>query len=370
MSTAVYNSVWPEFIEQYLTAWELLHKSVGGSPDLSPSWHRALLIGQNISVDELFVLYSQDGNNLSLVLPYRIRDVSGFGIRYRIGGPLQNEYCMHSGVLSSMSIAAVSNVLIEGLDMSDRWDIWEVNSLAKSSDSDDCWNAFREKNQLRGLRTPAATSPFLRPVGGWAGFLSSKSSNFRYNLRRKRRKLEKLGKLRIEFVTDAANFAGTFESICAIERRSWKQAAGSAITSPSRPWELEFYRCLLPALLERDQAIITFLYLDDRPVAHDISSRTSTRGFCLKTSFVAELASASPGIVLREALVEHLFSGGASEYDFLGGGERYKLEWATGTRPAFDVSLYGRTTAGTTAFWKRRLMTLFDKRTGSIGDQS
>ncbi len=193
-----------------------------------------------------------------------------------------------------------------------------------------------------GYRTVEVTgvrSPYLELPGSWEELLASVSRNLRSQLGRRRRALEREGRLR--FRTTAADPEELERDLVAflrVEGSGWKSGSGTAILSDLRTERLytDFARAAAAAGWLR----LHLLELDGVPVAADLNCRFAGGTFLLKTGFDERYGQFSPGLVLRGEVLRAAILEGSTFYDFLGGPDGYKLRWTAALRPRAAVRAY------------------------------
>lgn len=163
--------------------------------------------------------------------------------------------------------------------------------------------------------------------------MTSVSPSLRSQFRRRRRGLERLGRLSFRIGTTERDL----EVLLALEASGWKRRAGTAIVSDPRAEAL--YRDFAATAAARGWVRFYLLELDGRPIAADFGCAFAGRGYLLKTGFDETYARLSPGFVLRGEVLKASIEEGLQAYDFLGGPDPYKLRWGAEVRPR--VSLWG-----------------------------
>lgn len=238
-----------------------------------------------------------------------------------------------------------------------RCDVLHFPALEIGSVTDRVLAATAAARGWRLVRYPSLRSPYLEIGGSWQRFLDSKSQNFRYNLKRKRKGLEKAGKLEDRWHRAPADVPDLLAAMHAIEESSWKTTAGMSITGSRR--ELAYHDLLLPWLAGRGALEANVLRLDREPVAYSLCIRWLGKLGQLKTSFSERVSNLSPGLVVTTASIENAFATGATEYDFLGDVMPHKMHWTDKLRAhdnvfAFLPTLRG-SLAGSVKRWRNAL---------------
>lgn len=193
-----------------------------------------------------------------------------------------------------------------------------------------------------GYRTVEATgvrSPYLELPGTWEDLLASVSRNLRSQLGRRRRGLEREGRLR--FRTSAATGEELERDLAAffrVEASGWKSGSGTAILSDPRTTRL--YSQFAKAAAAAGWLRLQLLELDGVPMAADLNCRFAGGTFLIKTGYDQRYAALSPGLVLRGEVLRAAIEEAADFFDFLGGPDGYKLRWTTELRPRVTVRAY------------------------------
>jgi CelD/BcsL family acetyltransferase involved in cellulose biosynthesis len=193
-----------------------------------------------------------------------------------------------------------------------------------------------------GYSTARATgvrSPYLELPATWEELLASVSRNHRSQLGRRRRALEREG--RLVFRTCAAGDAELDRDLAAflrIESSGWKLGAGTAILSDPRTQGL--YTDFAKAAAAAGWLRLHLLELDGVAVAADLDCAFAGGMFLLKTGFDERYGRFSPGLVLRGEVLAAAVGEGARFYDFLGGPDGYKLRWTSELRPRATIRAY------------------------------
>ena len=168
-------------------------------------------------------------------------------------------------------------------------------------------------------------SPYLDLPGTYDDLLASKSRNFRSQLGRRRRGLEREGELVFRTTRGGPDLDRDLDEMLRVEAAGWKSSEGTAILSDSRTQRL--YRSFAHAAAERGWLRLHLLEIDGRAIAADYSCVFAGGEFLFKTGFDEEWSRLSPGLVLRGEVLRRAIEEGLGFYDFLGGPDHYKLRW-------------------------------------------
>ncbi|MDP4302779.1 GNAT family N-acetyltransferase [Leptothrix discophora] len=322
---------WSDAMPRLAEAWRALWREQGARPDLGPDWAEALIVGHAVDRQELLLAtgHDQDGA-LAWVWPLRRQRVRRAGMSWRKLGPLLNLYGLHEGMLAVDEAVAREQAwtLLQSQRLA--WDWLEIDALVDDDAALADWRQWATRTGVRQVIEPMHRSPWLPRSGTLAEMLPSLSNNMRRNVRVALRELDAGlapgGGLTWSTFETVDRMPALLEAVLSIERRSWKHAAGSAIST--RDWEERFYRSLLHSLGQAGQVIGHVLCKDGVPIAHAIDLRSSGRVYGVKSSHDQAHDRLAPGRMLLAGTLRRYFDDAAViEYDFLGDDEAYKLAW-------------------------------------------
>jgi CelD/BcsL family acetyltransferase involved in cellulose biosynthesis len=189
----------------------------------------------------------------------------------------------------------------------------------------------------------------LRP--GWDEVYRAKTNAKKRNLhRRRRRQLSELGELRVTVAREPGELGPALEEAFRLHDLRWDgRPDGSGFTSGrGKP----FQRAAIGRLAAIDVPRIVSLELDGRAIAFHYWFALAGRMYVHRLAFDPALARFSPGLVNTLDALEAAAGEGLSRVEYLGGGERYKLELADAPEPLLDgfavaSGIPGRTYAAT-----------------------
>jgi CelD/BcsL family acetyltransferase involved in cellulose biosynthesis len=170
----------------------------------------------------------------------------------------------------------------------------------------------------------------LRP--GWDAVYQAKTSSKKRNLhRRRRRQLSELGKLEVAVARSRGELASALEEAFRLHALRWQgRPDGSGFVTPAG---MRFHRSAIDLLAELDVPRIVLLKLDGRPIAFHYYLTLEGRMYVHRLGFDPALARFSPGLVNTLDALEAAAAEGLTRVEFLGGAERYKVEFADGFEP-------------------------------------
>jgi CelD/BcsL family acetyltransferase involved in cellulose biosynthesis len=181
-------------------------------------------------------------------------------------------------------------------------------------------------------------SPWLPLSGTWETYLSGLAAKHRSNLRNRMRRLEQLGPVALEVVSESGP---ALEDGLRLEAAAWKGQAGTAICC--HPDETRFYTRLAACAAERGWLRLQFLTVGGRRIAFGYSLCYKEKLYLLKPGYAPDFARYSPSNLLCYMVLRDAFGSGIRAYDFLGADDPWKREWTSETKPHFWLFVFGNT---------------------------
>ncbi|HEY7131486.1 MAG TPA: GNAT family N-acetyltransferase, partial [Candidatus Limnocylindrales bacterium] len=180
-------------------------------------------------------------------------------------------------------------------------------------------------------------------------FLGTLDKKARHEIRRKLRRAEAAGEVRL---TESANPLEDLEDFIELHQRRW----GEDGLFPPTPGG-DASRVFLRRVFEesgRDGAIrLSFLTVGDRRIASGIHVQTPDSWMFYNAGIDPEAKELSPGVVLAACYVRAALEAGAKHFDFLRGDESYKYEWGSVDEPIQRLLVRRDETTGADAAWVR-----------------
>lgn len=178
-------------------------------------------------------------------------------------------------------------------------------------------------------------SPVLDLAGGWEDVYRRHTDSKKRNLHKRRRKqLAQLGELRTVVLRTAEEIDGALEAAFDLHALRWEgRPDGSGFATPVGR---SFHRAAAARLAELDIPRLVLLTLDDRPIAFHYYFAFCGRMFVHRLAFDPSLSRFSPGLVNTLDALEAASAEGLTVVEYLGGGERYKLELSDRFDPLYE----------------------------------
>jgi len=206
-----------------------------------------------------------------------------------------------------------------------------------------CRHAVRAAGR-RLICRPALRSPYLDVGDDHEAYEASRDTKFLRDLGRRRRRLEEVGRVEVEFTDGRADLERQLAEGFAVEGSGWKERRGTAIAS--RPETEAFYADVARWAAGRGWLELGFLRLNGKALAFAYLIVAAGVVHVLKVGFDPEYRKFAPGSLLTRAAIARAFERGMSRYDFLGAEDRYKLDWTDDVRERVRLQAFGSSPAG------------------------
>jgi CelD/BcsL family acetyltransferase involved in cellulose biosynthesis len=298
-------------IERCGEAWDALADRAGAAPFLRPGWIAAWW--RAFGRGRLEILTTGCSDRLDAVLP----------VVHRHGGihAPSNWHTPQYGLLESS--AGAGSDLVAGLFASVPH--VALGFLSSLTGEVGRFAASAAAHRYATLVRSQERSPVVVLDGDWETYAGGLSSSLRRDLRRCRRRLEEQGRVWLDVREDAGPLGEALD----LERRGWKEQAGTAIAS--RPQTQQFYTEIAHWAAQRGWLRLIFLRVDERAVAFQFALEDGGSHLGLKTGFDPEFRAMSPGRLIVEASLERAFAIGLKRFEFMGTADAYKLRFANDT---------------------------------------
>jgi CelD/BcsL family acetyltransferase involved in cellulose biosynthesis len=169
------------------------------------------------------------------------------------------------------------------------------------------------------------------------GYLATLSANTRYQVRRSKRRLARLGPLEVRQAETVAEGLAFLDALAALHQNTWtKRGERGAFAAPGF---LRFHRNLVARALPRGEVGLLRITAGSQVLGYLYNLRLRDRVFSYQSGFdytaVAAVAGphAKPGITCHHAAILRAQAEAARAYDFLAGPDRYKTSLTRAATP-------------------------------------
>ena len=198
-------------------------------------------------------------------------------------------------------------------------------------------HAYRKRGLV--LSRDAGGCPYIRLDERHTDPEQGLSARRRSDLRRARRRAERLGSVSCEVLSPApAELEPLVDEAFRVEEASWKGRAGTALVHDST--RQAFFRRYLAAASSKGILRLGLLRIGGRTAAMQVAVETGGRFWLLKVGYDEEFARCSPGSLLMLETIRHAAGRGLRSYEFLGNAESWTQAWTREVRPCVHLETY------------------------------
>jgi CelD/BcsL family acetyltransferase involved in cellulose biosynthesis len=350
-------------IDKYYPQWEQLFTSGGYEASLSFEWTQALL-KTHLGKDRFFLIVLKDGAETVGIVPLVIREVKKYGFSVSMVSPIAEQYNTSSDLLFKNSCPELVEAFVKALfALPARWDVFWITRFVDDNPLLGPLVDYLKKGSIPHDTRREYPSFYLSLDGTYPDYLQKRSANFRYNLKRKEKKLRGMGDIRFCKTENSQSLDEVYKNLLYIEENSWKHNHGTAITSIKKQREL--YKELCESTARKKWLHLCFLFLNNEPIAYNLGLAIREKYYLLKLSYHEKYKQVSPSILLMAWAIEDLIRGGIKAYDFAGEPYQYESQWTKEFRWHKSLTIYNNTT-------KAKLYSIYQtvkkKLAGGIGD--
>jgi CelD/BcsL family acetyltransferase involved in cellulose biosynthesis len=295
---------------------------------------------------ELYVLVVTEGEEILGIAPFMKVRSTFLGLRFvkiefisasdyafshlMIAGPLEF-------ILTERKSEVVAAIVSHLVSRQEEWAFLRLEPLADDSPTLPLMEAEARSRNLRTRRVELSPSFEIRIDSDWESYFSRRPAQFRRNLRRRERLLQRLGNVQFVHCDSLAQTENGFDDVLDIERRSWKWTRGMSINCVGYS---NFFPVFADVMSQTGWLRLSFLRLDGRNIAYCYAAAYEGTEECFKTAYDKSFGAFSPGNLLQWRRFEQDFRKGASGFNLMRGAPNYKKCWSTHERKLREIFVF------------------------------
>jgi CelD/BcsL family acetyltransferase involved in cellulose biosynthesis len=295
---------------------------------------------------ELEIIVVREDNKVVGIGPFVIRKKFGVPQIEPIGGTNQIAYF---GIL--VSDERVDVIASIAKNIAQRYPKGIIHIPYFNSDNSEINVMFAKLLSMgwKEIRWVRNISHFLIVRNGFNDYLLGKSSKTRQTIKRKWKKLQECGDVKVNYYRHMDLGENIVDRIANIQKRSWLYRRGiDTLDSP-------FYKEVILSLAGNKNAEAFILTIDDRDIAFILNYCNRNVHYLMYTAFEETASKLNPGGNLDKYCFEKLCSEGTMIYDFMFGDGDYKRYWSNRTNIVLRAVCYRGVMSWIISFFPHRL---------------
>jgi CelD/BcsL family acetyltransferase involved in cellulose biosynthesis len=311
--------------------------------ELSFSWYRQEWLDlwwQAFGRDhEMFVVVLKEGDSAVAAAPLMVVGEKRKGVRIRTLKFMENGITPRSQFIVADNTSQLHRRLWEAI-ISHRsdWDVAILANIPVCEEPQVSTPGTLEGLEARFLEQPDRRSPYIDLTPGYETWRKSTSYSHRRNITTAQNRLSRLGPISVRSAPGDLAYGEALDICLEISRQSWKAQSGSDLGG--HPAQRLFYEKLFSDPVLSKLLHVWVLYVGDRPTSFEILIRSGSTLTGLATDYDQEYRHGSPGVVLRDQLLQQAAQLGITEYDLAGQAYDHKMHWTKLVRPHSQVWVF------------------------------
>ncbi len=201
---------------------------------------------------------------------------------------------------------------------------WELNFVREDSPS------FSILQQLGGKVEEVDVSPYIDLPKNWEEYLASLERKDRHELKRKMRRLEGEGAVKVCYDGDPDQVEEFFRLMALSDEQKRNFLS---------PQMKDFFRDIIQTFWSQKKLWLCFLKLEDKNIAVALLFEFKNEMLLYNSGFDPAFFHLSAGLLVKALMIKQAIEEEKKRFDFLRGGERYKYDLGAKERKLYNISL-------------------------------
>ena len=202
--------------------------------------------------------------------------------------------------------------------------VLELNFVTEDSPS------FHILKRLGGKVEAVDTAPYIDLPRSWEDYLGSLDRHDRHELRRKMRRLDEEGAIKIYYQGEEDDIE-EFIRLMSLSNEQKRNFLSPKMQS--------FFKEIISIFYPLKRLELCFLRLSGENIAATLSFVFNNEVLLYNSGFNQKYAYLSPGLLLKSFLIKEAIEKRRTRFEFLRGGERYKYDLGAKERKLYKISL-------------------------------
>lgn len=310
---------------------------------VSLTWEHIAVSVKNLKKNQLLrILYITVNDKIIAIAPLRQSKYKVMGhLSYSVIEPLDyGNSTDYTGLILTEQAFECLQAFLMHLYSQGNWDCIRLNDVPASSHLIDL--LIKSKHMLPKFKIEGGdTCPYITIPNSMEDYLNRLSRNFKKNLRRRLRNLERdHGTVELKEYHELGSLEDTMSIFFNLHQARWTLKGGPGAFRSQNTREIFMDRAKLFA--EKGWLGLYFLTVNNKPIAAKYTLKYNQKIYGCLSGFDPTYSSYSVGILVLMKLIEKCIEQGIKEYDFMKGDESYKFELADKTRRNLNLEFVNR----------------------------
>ncbi|MEM2145647.1 MAG: GNAT family N-acetyltransferase [Candidatus Jordarchaeaceae archaeon] len=286
---------------------------------------------------KLKVLYIEDKNRIIAIAPLRLSRYNFAGsFGYNVIEPLAFRHADYTGFILAEREVDCLKLFLNYLFEQDDWDFIYLYDIPGTSIISELLPKISTDIPSTFEFTKGVVCPYMVLPESMDVLMNKLSKNFRYNLRRYMKKLEKdYQRVELKRYDELGSVEEAMQIFIHLHQKRWnlKGMPGVYDTQKRRNFGLEAAK----VLADKGWLVLYFLTVNDQPIAGLYCLEYNHKMYGGLSGFDPNYTQYSVGNLIIAKVIEKCIEKRIKEFDFMKGAEPYKFNWTTNYRRNFNV---------------------------------
>jgi CelD/BcsL family acetyltransferase involved in cellulose biosynthesis len=219
------------------------------------------------------------------------------------------------------------------------WDVLDFTDMPRNLGLVKVLTDMCDRDGLSYDSSSNTTIPIIRLPATWEEYLSSRHKDYRYEVRKSRRKASEVFTVNFHVWESYDRLDEVIDRLISLHKLRWQQSSKQS-TAFASPEYIAFHRDAIKTCFNRDWIRLYCLTFDTKIVAIYYCYRFRNEVLHFQSGFDPAFEDYAPGHVLMGYAVEHAINEGNKVFDLLKGQHPYKKKWANDSRQTCGLSVY------------------------------
>lgn len=291
---------------------------------------------------KLKILYIEDKNEIIAIAPLRqSRNSLKNCLGYNVIEPLTYGHTDYTGLVLAERESECLNLFLNYLVERNNWDFIYLFDFPGTSNFPELLSKVPTASYLKVDFLHGAVCPFMSIPESMNLFMNSLSADFRYNIRRYTRKLEKNHqRVELKRYDEIGSVEDTVKIFIDLHQRWWKSKGmpGYFSTQKRRDFTLDVSR----RFADNGWLALYFLTVNDEPITALFCFEYNQRMYGTLTGLNPDYFEYSVGNITFAKVIEECIQKKIKEFDFMKGSELYKFKYGANYRRNLNIRFVNR----------------------------